>query len=266
MPKLSEAEIAARKSFVHEACEALLDRGDPPRSAAHVRGEMQRMRPREAPGDTKYVNLFLLEWRRDRDACDGDADATAIPSALLHVLKKEFHAQALRAKAECDARLDGMLLDAQELIGLNSRLEEQIARLEVELGLRTSERDEAVGALSECRTQLERNQVALADTRERQEATAAQLAAAVTERAELEARCLVSQDAARHSLEVAERLRTELDAAVTAAKDAVERAAVAEAAAENLMATTAVRRLLRPGRNAASKPQRFKSAQSGLVR
>src|SRR5687768_8482592 len=106
MPKLSEAEIAARKSFVYAAFDAPLDQGETPRSASHVRAEMQRMRPHEALGDTKYVHLFLLEWRRDREASNGDADSTAISSALLYALKTELHAQTVKAKAECDARLD----------------------------------------------------------------------------------------------------------------------------------------------------------------
>jgi septal ring factor EnvC (AmiA/AmiB activator) len=212
------------------------------------------------------VHLFLMEWRGDREASNGDADSTVISSALLHALRTELHAQAVKAKAECDARLEGMLVDAQEMIGLNSKLEEQIAHVEVDLALRTSERDEALGALAECRTHLESSQVALADARVRQEANAVQLAAAVEECAKLEARCLSAQDAARNSLEVAERLRTDLDAALTTAKDAIERAIAAEAAAEDLRATTSARRFLKPGRNVASKPQRFKHGLSGPLR
>ncbi|MDM0076876.1 DNA-binding protein [Variovorax sp. J2P1-59] len=265
MPKLTEVEIAARKSFVYAACDALLAQDESPRSASHVRAEMQRMRPHEALGDTKYVHLFLSEWRRDREASDGDA-ATVISSALVHALRTELHAQAVKAKAECDARLDGMLVDAQELLGLNSKLEEQIAQLEVDVALRTSERDEALGALVECRTHLESSQAALADARVRQEATAVQLAAAAAERADLETKCATWQDAARDGVQVTERLRTELDAALTATKDAIERATAAEAAAEELRATTASRRFLKPGRNVASKPQRFKHGLSGPPR
>lgn len=266
MPKLSEAQIAARKSLVYAACDALLDQGETPKSAGHVRAEMQRTRPHEGVGDTKYVHLFLMEWRRDREASNGDAESTVISSALLQALRTELHAQAVKARSECDARLDGALMDSHEMLGLNSELEEQVAQLEVDLAARTSERDEALGALAECRTHLESSQVAIADAGVRHEATAAQLAATLAERAELEARCLGAQEAARSSLEMAERLRTELDAALAAAKDAIKRATVAEAAAEELQAMAAARSFLKPGRNVASRPQRFQHRLSGPLR
>lgn len=265
MPKLTEAQKSARESFVYAACDALLQRGTPPASAADVRAEMLRMRPQEAAGDTRYIQQFLMDWR-DHQAGKSDADSTAIPNAVLDVLRMAFHAQVVKAKFECDGRLDGMLVDAQEMLGLNSKLEEQVEQLEADLVRRTSERDEALGALAECRSQLECSQASSEEARVRQEGAAAQLAAAIAEGADLQRRCLASQQAARASSEVAEQLRRELDAAQTTAKAALERADAAEAAAEGLRATIATRSFLKPGRHVASIPQRFKHGMSAPSR